>query len=499
MNAGLLAAAPALAEEPRRPSEPSILREPAEITQVVDAFDEDDPFDLHLSVGFESSWKRADIRRETNITQPGLSTGGFTSNGLNVARYEETTSRLNTRVEVGLYHDLALIVRMPVILSNQRELGDLDGSTGQQTTTLLGYPGEQLFSLPFKSPNRSGIEYLAVGIDAAVMNQARDKTKPTWLIGIEGRFDVSEPMHACNASQAPLNRPEVSSEVKCAHPSDVNRNGIADPAASGQPQLEGSFSSGERSAGVGRGVTGLELHSYLSRRIKYVEPYGGFRALFEFQNASSNYVDLEGALVNHPPLRGTMLMGINVIPWELRDQFQRVTLDFRFAGTYVSEGRDYSELYDALGSSDAPSLRMPNYAEYHRNSAFGTDPNAARSVVDPDSRKVYTTGLNSVQAHGNYTLSASFTWQAGQYVKFNAGAAYTLTQSHFITFDQGCNPDLSSDLDASGPCHTTTSSGSQSTGTPNPNFRKVVNDPGHRFLVDDATQVDVWLNATVMF
>ncbi|MGC4089885.1 MAG: hypothetical protein QM756_18760 [Polyangiaceae bacterium] len=468
-----------------------MLREPSEITQVVDAFDEDDPFDLHLSLGYETSWKSGAIRRETSIVQPGLTTGDYTSSGLNVAEYKESTSRLLTRADIGIYRDVALIVRMPIVLSNERELSSLDGSGSQQPLVLQGAPGEQLFTLPFKSPKRSGIEYLALGLDAAIMNQARDRTKPTWLIGIEGRFNISEPMHACNASTAATNG--SGTQVKCANISDVNRNGVADGGG------EGSFTSKERSSGVSRGVTGLELHSFVSRRVKYVEPYGGFRALFEFQNASSDYgqVDLKGSLVNHPPLRGSMLMGLNVIPWEIRDRFQRLALDFRFTGTYVSEGRDYSELFDALGSSDAPTLRNPNYAEY----MAGTTPNT--SVVNPASRRVYFTGLTDVQAYGSYTLSTSVTWQAGEFVKFNAGAAYTLTQGHYITYDQACNPDFSGDIGKSGPCHHESSSAGttavKATGIPNPSFRKPIDDPGNRFRVDDLRQIDAWINATVMF
>jgi hypothetical protein len=491
------------ADEPRKVSEPSVLREPSEIVQVVDAFDEGDIFDLHLSLGYQSTWKSAKIRRETSILQPGLSTGGYTKSNLNVAEFSETTSRLNTRADIGLYRDIALIVRVPIILSNERELSGLDGSQGQESVVLQGAPGEQLFRLPFKSPTRSGVEYLAIGIDAAIFNQARDLTKPTWLFGIEGRFDVSEPMHACNADPTPLNLDPTIAQDKCAEPSDVDRNGVGgnvvDPVSG--KSLEGRFSGG-RDPGVSRGVTGLEIHTYLSRRVKYIEPYGGFRALFEFQNSSSDYgaVDLKGSLVNHPPLRGTMLAGLNVIPWEVRDQFQRINLDFRFTGTYVSEGRDYSELFDALGSTDARSMRLPNYSEFQKNPDPSGNP---PSVVNPESQKVYFTGLTDVQQHGVYTLSASFTWQAGEYVKFNAGASYTLTQAHFITFDQACNPDFADDVTKAGPCRTASSSSSgetlRATGIPNPNFRKPINDPGHRFKVDDSSAIDAWVNATVMF
>lgn len=497
------AAATANADEPRKVTEPSVLREPAEITHVVDAFDDDDPFDLHLSLGYQHTWKSAKIRRESFIRQPGLTTGGYMADNMNVAKYTETVSRLNTRAAIGVFKDIQLVLRLPIILSNKRKLEGLDGSEDVQSVVLQGAPGEQVFSLPFNSPTRSGIEYLAVGLDIGIMNQSRDLTKPTWIIGLEGRFSVSEPMHACAPNAEGLNQP--GPQKKCADPSDINRNGVSDVTdpVSGA-SLEGTDPAA-REPGVSRGTTALELHTYLSKRIKYIEPYGGFRALFEFQNENSDYgsTDLKGSLVNHPPLQGSVIVGLAVIPWEIRDQFQRVTIDTRFTGSYRSEGRDYSELFDALGSSDAPSLRNPTYASYRTNPLY--DPNAPdgptnpRSVVDPNSQKVYMTGLTDVQQHGIYTLSTELTWQAGEYVKFSLGGAYTIVQSHLITFDQACNPDFKGDIGKSGPCKSSTTSGSRATGIPNPNYRPVINTPGRRFKVDDSTAFDAWINATVMF
>jgi len=496
----------ARADEPRKSNEPRALREPAEVVQVADAFDNDndDVFDLNLSLGYESTWASSVIRREGSIAQAGLGGGGFVQSNLNVAQYKQTTSRLLTRADIGLYKDVALVFRVPIILSDDRELSGVDGSEKQQSVTLAGGPGEQLFSLPFKSPTRSGIEYLAVGVDAALMNQMRNSARPTWVIGIEGRFNVSEPMHACNANGGGLN--QASGQAQCAYPSDLDRNGISGeyPNPDAGP-LEGNF-RGSRSPGVSRGTTAFEAHTYLSRRLKYIEPYGGFRALVEFQNNASDYgsPDLKGVLANHPPLRGTLLFGMNVIPWEIREQFQRITLDFRFTGTYISEGRDYSELFDALGSSDAPSLRVPNYAEYKQNpNCTANAPcNQAPSVVNPQSEKVYVTGITDVQAHGSYRLSSEFTWQAGEYIKFHVGGGYTIVQSHYITFDQSCNPDFASDSGKAGPCRTggaTASSAATVSGTPNPNYRRVVDDPGSRFKADDSHAIDAWVNATVMF
>ena len=88
-------------------------------------------------------------------------------------------------------------------------------------------------------------------------------------------------------------------------------------------------------------------------------------------------------------------------------------------------------------------------------------------------------------------------------MKFNVGGAYTLVQSHFITFDQACNPDFDNDISKAGPCVSLNDAGTVNddspTGIPNPNYRKVINDPGQRFKVDDASAFDAWVSATVMF
>jgi hypothetical protein len=316
------------------------------------------------------------------------------------------------------------------------------------------------------------------------------------VVGFEGRFNVSEPMHACNASPP-------AGQVSCAQQSDIDRDGVRDdlPAFGGTP-LEGNF-TGTRSAGVSRGTTAFEAHTYLSKRVKYIEPYGGISALFEFQNASSDYgaADLKGSLVNHPPLQGSMVFGMEVIPWEVLDRFQKLSVDVRFSGTYRSEGRDYSELFDALGSSDARSLRYPTFAQYQANPNYDpTDDDSPASIVDSLSQKVYTNGITDVQQHGTYTLSTGVTMQAGEYIKFNAGAGLTWVQGHVLTFDQPCNPDFDSDLGDAGPCRASGSLGGlQATGIPNPNYRAVIDTPGRRFRVADSTAFDAWINATVMF
>lgn len=492
-----LAPAAARADEPRNAGEPRIMMEAGEVTSVPDAFDDGDTFDAHVSLGFQFATKSAKILRETSIAEPGLTTGGYTSRLLNVAKYSSEIARLTPRVDIGIYKDLAIYARLPIVLAYSQKLEGLDGSENKASVVAAGAPGEQLFSIPFKSPDRSGVEYLALGFDFDIFNQARDPSKPTWLFGAEVRLALGDPMQACNPAAA----------VSCAAPSDINRNAQKDG------DLEGNDVS-ERQAGVTRGTIGLEAHTILSRRIKYVEPYGGFAALAEFYNSDDfTLTNLDGSLVNHPPIRGKMILGTMIIPWENREKFGRFTLDFRFTGEYVSEGRDYSELFDALGSSSAPSMRTPQWASYTGNGAYSeadcndgdpTTPCYPRSIVDTKSQKTYNTGLTDVYAHGVYRASASATWQASEYVKFSIGGGFQFDQGHVITGDQPCNPafkDEPNAIDRAGPCHggDDSTQNISATGIPNPNYRPVINVVGRRFYVDASQTWDVAISGTVMF
>src|ERR1700722_2277215 len=113
---------PAGADEPIGANEPRMMSETAEVTSVVDAFDKDDPFDLNIVLGFTQSWKTAKIRRESQLPPAGLggtppAQAGFIPATENIAAYSSSMSTLNLGVDVGIYHDLALILRLPVILA----------------------------------------------------------------------------------------------------------------------------------------------------------------------------------------------------------------------------------------------------------------------------------------------------------------------------------------------------------------------------------------------
>jgi hypothetical protein len=460
-----LAARTAHADEPLGAHEPRLTRQPAEITTVASAFDKDDPFDLNLVLGFTETWKRARVRRETQSGAPNGASGGFVPATTDIATYSSTSSSLLVGADVGLYHDLALLLRLPVILSWTQALEDLHGSSAtaaQQLVDPSDPSGQPLFSVPFTSPTRSGLDYIAAGLDWGIFNQRRDPAKPTWVVGVEGRLAVGTPLHACNAAATP----------QCIDP------------ATGAP----------RSPGSSRGMDAILVKSIWSRRFGPVEPYTGLWGQAEFAQGRSDFGrwNQPSNLERNPPFVGTLGLGIEVVPEEQREQSQRLSAELGVRGTYHSPGRDYSELFDALGSSPAASLRSPNPSQYTAGPPASNG--KPTSVGDPSSEQVYFSGITESQGYASVTASLSGTWQAGAYIKFTVGGDFTYVQSHLVTAADPCSPGTATAATA-GPCV----ADGQVQGVPNPDHRDVIDAPGRRFSIDDATVVDVWVRGVVMF
>src|SRR5262249_28986806 len=114
-------------------------------------------------------------------------------------------------------------------------------------------------------------------------------------------------------------------------------------------------------------------------------------------------------------------------------------------------------------------------------------------------QKVYFTGITDQLPYVSVAGHVGVTWQAGEYIKFVAGVGLQYDESHVITADQACNSGVSSTIGTAGPCHSTTGTTTHTTGIPNPNYRPTLDVPGNRFLSDDATIVDLWINGVVMF
>ena len=234
--------------------------------------------------------------------------------------------------------------------------------------------------------------------------------------------------------------------------------------------------------GINRGTNAIRVETRASRRVQSVEPYGGIAFMAEFPSASGRTFapagEIQGLMNRIPPLTAELTAGMSVIPWEEREGFRRFVIDARLTGAYVSEGRDYSPLFDALGSSMDPQLAQ------------------ARSVyVDAAgtlTRDLYFYGITTTEAHARLGGRLALEVQAARYVRFAAGAGLYYATPYLLTFADGCNPNVSTGADDR---RTTTPSGDamcRDRSLVNGDSRQSIDLVGRRFRMDGEFQLDLF-------
>jgi hypothetical protein len=156
-----------------------MLAESAGVTDVVDAFDAGSLWSFRFTVGYQRTMRNATLQRErSSITNPGgVDSPSGTTEFDNVARYEQITQTLNLGLELAVFHDLSLYFGAPIILSDTRGFTAHPDVTDAQARARLAdgfqYPDPNnpmmtssgaLFSVPFRSPERSGVDFLRLGL-----------------------------------------------------------------------------------------------------------------------------------------------------------------------------------------------------------------------------------------------------------------------------------------------------------------------------------------------
>lgn len=436
--AGALETTPAAAQTDLR-----LFSEPTSYTDVIDAFDRDDPFDLNVRIGYVRSQTFADIQREQN--RPEAGDFRASENYVEIGEHKHLVNTLQLGVDVGLFHDLALYGRLPIVLSDERTLSSPDDRAAADVNRDLEVTHPDgttapLFTVPFESPTRSGIDHIELGLAWAIFNQHRDPEYPTWVLLAETHLGVGEELSPCRA---------------------------------------GSGCDG----GISRGVHAIKLETRASRRFRYIEPYAGLSFQMEFPAGAEEEFepggDLSGFMNTLPPRVGELTAGMAIIPWEHRGRWQRFVVDVRLSGQYISEGHGYSPLFDALGTSDSAYLTTP--------SNECADPTASGEC-----RAVEFTGLTDTQSHGRVGGRLALEMQAARYVRFELGGALYYTSPYLATFADACNPNVDPSVDdlRQGTCRN---------GIINPHHRSVIDLPGRRFRVAEAVTFDFFASATAQF
>lgn len=303
------------------------------------------------------------------------------------------------RAEVGLVHDLSIFLAGSVVLADRRGLdfdrsGDCEAKAcvdtlirdgivpGDQTTRWgsdaeTGRPFQAPSNQVFSGPKRSGFEYLGLGLRWAPFNQARDKTKPTWILGLETRLSVG-----------------ADQRFDPAHPT-ANR-------------------------GVGVGYHQYILSTVFSRKFGDSEPYMGAWFMEPALTSSSVFANRgEGSYASAQRRMGGQV-GIETTMWEAPQSRSRFTLEAAGTLEYRLSGLAQSELWEVLSGD---SRCGPSAATY------------CRPGIDVDRTGAWTpnSGVLRSPGYGAAGFEAGFSALAAGHARLRGLFGMRFDESHFLS------------------------------------------------------------------
>lgn len=408
----------------------------ATVTDVADAADGNDPLDAHISMATEYTWQRALITREhTQIAEGDLTETPRTVD-VRELEYQRHQFRLKPRIEIGLFHDLSTFLEWPIVLYDQQNTAFASGTQSTNSTLVrdmstpprvegwpqtegsgsdklssdgqgYGYPATPYHAWHI-DPNtgafqrsRAGFDYPTWGIRWSPINNERDPTKPT--VTLQGDYNLG-------FLPLPIWDPTRDAET----PDEVGP--------------------------VARGIHEFHVQVAMSKRWLLLDPY----FIVDYwlpMRASDGYQGLQ------PRQRGGFTMGLEIVAMEDTRINRKLAIQTNTHIHYHSEGRDYSELSDALG-------------------------------------EITYTG-QFVRVGGNFGLS----FRASEYVRFDLAGSATYDTEHFLTAESiGKDRDNSGDVDLD-----------VDRGERNPYFNPIVDTPGRRLKAEENIRLQATAQLSLLF
>lgn len=316
---------------------PPNLSSAAEVTDIADAvdtftigdFSKEDVFDAYISTSFELRFDSGIIAREA-LKQ---SDTCHESNPAGCEPVEElawtkSTSTLNIRGEIGLFRDVSLTLNLPIIVSQSTTTRYADGMTPALSSIDpgTGVQNETLFSVPAEY-NHAGVGNLELGLRYGPLNDARDHTKPNWIVF----FNWAMPWTA-----------EVYRPGDAAHQARDTK-----PVGTGVHYLTFGTALSKRVANLG--LIGIDPKLY---RRGYLDPYFSIAYIMPAPDrgiAEEALLEKPGNPFGMKPShRAELKAGLEIVPYEELKEGQRFAIDVGMRATFYSEGRNYSILTDAL-------------------------------------------------------------------------------------------------------------------------------------------------------
>jgi hypothetical protein len=261
------------------------------------------------------------------------------------------------------------LLRDGILPGSQATSWGLDAETGKP----FSKPSNQVFA----GPKRSGFDYLGFGARWAPFNQARDNTKPTWIVGLETRLSVGTDQRF-------------------------------DP---GQPTAN---------RGVGLGYHQFILSTLFSRRFGDWEPIMGAWFMQPILTSGSVFKNRgEGDYASAQKRLGGQL-GIESTLWESPGRRSRFGLEATGSLEYRFAGLAQSELWEVLSGDSRCGPSTPGYCR------AGID-------VDRTGTDAPNPGVVRSPAYGAAGIDAGFSGSAAGHVRVRGLFGMLFAESHFLT------------------------------------------------------------------
>ncbi len=457
----------------------------AEVTRVATSFEDGNQFDIHFGVAYDYNFKRAAVLREWN-----RGSGDNTNRLVKDLLYRQQRHTITPTLEIGLWHDLAVYMTLPIVLSDTRDysfdqrpddcqfgsdpdpncVDKLNSTTIRDgiipdsgfDATNSAAPFSQFTGnsteLIFRGPVRRGLDQLHVGLKYGILSQRTRSHMPNWLIGLEGRFAVGRAM-------------------------TFSRNiTLNDPAGNRR---------------VGRRVHELGLWTALSRRYRFLDPY--FTAYWrqsirasgsEFQDFSD--VGAQGDIL--PQSTAGMIFGTEIVPWERKAKDLKVSVYLSGTAILHYGGRGYSEIWELLadspalvGSNDPTQADSCDRGAALQEAAANPGSDSYLQAGGPSCAKF--SGVTDLQDYGTFGFDGGLNLHLGKYARLNLGFKIASDTRHFVTFTNRGRANLGGDPDRVDP----------GTAEVNPLRRDVVDNVGRRYVIDDVIDAHGYLRVLMTF
>jgi len=372
----------------------------AELTDVADSFDENNPFDFNLNVYYKNTHEFVDIKREYNTVPKTYADENdnlyYTTESRRVETLEYKGNpearflrELMLAAEIGLYHDLSLLIDVPIVLRDAYKLilenYDLDNA-GNAVPRPYSLVENNLFpdagDLYY---NHFGVGDLAIGVQWAPFCQERGKDVFSWLVG----FKMTSPTATIATPKTMNERVDVNGDPGTALADTIRQTG--------------------KTGNVGKGLFVFDLRSAVSKRYDVAEPY--FQVLASLSTPSAN------SIVERSRHEFSFNFGTDLIALEDIEKGHKIFFRLDLAMQYTTRGNAYNYITDARWVYEG--IDPDSAASYGWTLPAGTD--KYRHLLPMEDPFFTTAGLFKM----NFKIY--------KYVQFGGYASVGYRHKHYLT------------------------------------------------------------------